>query len=736
LLAAAALCATTATINVIAAQPIMDSPQPINSVFSLNINTTFSAAAAPVAPAAKPLFTLVVLRDETIPSAIVPANGKALADLANSNTDNARRLIAALGTPSQVRVLIVERPNDDYLAALKPGSTEHRLLNYVMLQYPDAKAASAANESLLAQRIFRSVQADISDQFSAAPNDPYFAPAQTSPLNKQWGMTALNLPAAWNTQTGYAYIGVVDNGIQRNHPDLGEDRAGNVRAHFSGRWTTSSPIPTAAGFSESDDQFALGHGSHVAGIIGATSNNSTGVSGVCQNCSLAIAKISSSTGISQSTSAAGIYGVIRRGVQAINLSFGNTLANLSCGGSPAALQAYCDAIQFATDRDIVILAAAGNKKAALQFPASDSRTFSVGGYQSNGATWDQTVALGTDSPQILGADETGTNFGSNQLLVAPARDILSSMWGNSQWNNRCGSVTTFNTSLPYLQFNGAVTKSVYAAASGNLYGICTGTSMAAPHITGLVGLMRSTNPLLTKAQIRSAIVSAADGVFISNTWGYGLPNANSAVLNVLPTDRLTPLFALSKVAGDDYVYTVFPQMGAALNDGLVPPFVGTTVSTGGYYSFSWIGNTVAQFPSTFAGVTISVKPGQLPAAANYVPRARLRVFTTPQTASGVTLWPICRFSYVAGSTTRHIIDTAPKCAQSTLPSIAILDGQEGYVFPPNQAQPSGTVPVIRMEKIPAAGVPTVFVFTAQTDQAYYTGQGFSNPVVLGYAYLN
>ena len=85
---------------------------------------------------------------------------------------------------------------------------------------------------------------------------------------------------------------------------------------------------------------------------------------------------------------------------------------------------------------------------------------------------------------------------------------------------------------------------------------------------------------------------------------------------------------------------------------------------------------------------------------------------------------------------RHIIDTAPQCAQSALPILAVLDGHEGFVFPPDQPQPSGTEPVIRMEMIPGAGVPTVFIFTAQADQAYYAGQGFSNPVVLGYAYLN
>jgi serine protease len=260
--------------------------------------------------------------------------------------------------------------------------------------------------------------------------------------------------------------------------------------------------------------------------------------------------------------------------------------------------------------------------------------------------------------------------------------------------------------------------------------------MAAPHISGLVGLMRSTNPLLTRAQVKADLADAAGGTRINNSLGYGLPNASTAVFKALPVNRLTPLFAFANTEADDFVYTVFPQMGAALNNGTVPPFAGTSASTSPYYSYPWIGTSVAQYPSTFPGVTIMVK-FPLVTAANYLPRARLRVFTTPKTASGVSLWPICRFSYVVSATTvRHIVDTAPSCAQSLLPSIAILDGQEGYVFPPNQPQPSGTVPVIRMDRNPGGGAPLVWIFTAQTDAAYYTGLGFANPTVLGYAYLN
>jgi hypothetical protein len=422
---------------------------------AVRANAAVSAVTKQTARLENKSLTVVILRDENVVSDTVPADARKLVALANANSAEGRRLKESLGAPTLIRELIVERPSTEYAASLKPGTPEHRLLNYVVLQYPGAKAAAAATERLVGQRIFRSVQADTAVAFSATPNDPYFSPPQSSPLNKQWGMTAMSLPTAWDTQTGYAYIGVVDNGIQRNHPDLGEDRAGNVRAHFSGSWNSSSTIPWSADFSEPDDSpfFVTGHGPHVAGIVGARSNNGTGVSGTCHNCSLAIARISGGGGISESNVATAIYGMIRRGVQTINLSLGSP--DQSCSGSPAALPAYCDAIQWAAERDVVIVAAAGNYKTQLQFPASDIRTISVGGFQANGALWDQTLALGADSPQRDpndGVDEIGTNFGSNQRLVAPARDVLSTMATNRQWAVRCGSVTAFNTAPPRIQF--------------------------------------------------------------------------------------------------------------------------------------------------------------------------------------------------------------------------------------------------------------------------------------------
>lgn len=231
----------------------------------------------------------------------------------------------------------------------------------------------------------------------------------------------------------------------------------------------------------------------------------------------------------------------------LSLRFGSKVCVAGVADTP------CDAIQFAFDRDTIIVAAAGNHKTNLQFFASDSRAFSVGGYQSNAQTWDQQLALGTDSPARAPGStlEIGTNFGANQLVVAPARDVLSPFFTNQQWQSRCRSVTTFNTSPPYDQFSptAQVTQSIYAASSGNQYGICTGTSMVAPHIADLVGLIRSTDPLLTSAQVRSNIQHASGGVFIDNVWVWTPERTNRICQRTFRTTSDTAVCALQHIDG-------------------------------------------------------------------------------------------------------------------------------------------------------------------------------------------
>lgn len=109
------------------------------------------------------------------------------------------------------------------------------------------------------------------------PDDTYYE-------SKQWGIDKINLPKAWDIETGSdtVLVGVIDSGIDGNHPDL-ENR---INKNLSKDFTENSGKYENNPFEDND-----GHGTHVAGIIGAEGNNNTGITGVCWNISLVSLKI-------------------------------------------------------------------------------------------------------------------------------------------------------------------------------------------------------------------------------------------------------------------------------------------------------------------------------------------------------------------------------------------------------------------------------------------------------------
>ena len=116
------------------------------------------------------------------------------------------------------------------------------------------------------------------------PNDPYY--------NQQWGMTRINAPDAWGITTGDSTIkiAILDTGVDLDHQDL----ASKIIA--SKNFTTSSTV---------DDKY--GHGTHVAGIAAAVTNNGIGVAGVGYNCSILNVKVLGDTG-------SGTYSGIANGI--------------------------------------------------------------------------------------------------------------------------------------------------------------------------------------------------------------------------------------------------------------------------------------------------------------------------------------------------------------------------------------------------------------------------------------
>ncbi|HEU5002199.1 MAG TPA: S8 family serine peptidase [Actinomycetota bacterium] len=299
---------------------------------------------------------------------------------------------------------------------------------------------------------------------AVAVNDPLFS--------QQWGLQQIGAPNAWSFATGKnVTVGIVDTGIDLGHQDL----AGKVVA--STNCIGANADPTKCTGSAQDDN---GHGTHVAGIIAADTNNGTGIAGVAPDAKLLVAKALDGTGAGADADVeAGIEWVVNKGAQVVNLSLGDggTLP-LGLGGTTGLSQPLLDGINYAWQHGAVPVLAAGNTG------------FGVGSGLL-GQLLGATAAYGTLTALIVGATgPTGAvaNYSSqltsdNWAVVAPggandgnkADDVMSTYWVNGKTNQ---------------------------------YTTLAGTSMATPHVTGAVADLLSMG--YTQGGAVSQILSSAD----------------------------------------------------------------------------------------------------------------------------------------------------------------------------------------------------------------------------------
>ncbi|MGF1472682.1 MAG: S8 family serine peptidase [Rubrobacteraceae bacterium] len=180
----------------------------------------------------------------------------------------------------------------------------------------------------------------------AIPNDPRFVSGD------QWGLSRIEAPEAWDTATGRgASIAVMDSGIDLNHRDL--------RGKVTYDWDFIYNDPVAEDWH--------GHGTHVAGIAAAVTDNGSGIAGTAPDAKLQIAK----TGGSWSVMEAIDWATLSPAAQVINMSF-----RLSC--SP--IESLEDKIEEAWDKGTLVVASAGNRGRrdnCAQYPAAAPRVLAV-----------------------------------------------------------------------------------------------------------------------------------------------------------------------------------------------------------------------------------------------------------------------------------------------------------------------------------------------------------------------
>ncbi len=354
-----------------------------------------------------------------------------------------------------------------------------------------------------------------------SPNDTYFQ------SGAQWDLTeatgGINIQSAWDITTGSSSVVVadVDTGIT-GHADLvsrlvsgtaagsGYDFVSNATIANDGNGRDTNPSDPGDWISQSDLSNPLffgctvgdssWHGTHTAGTIGAASNNAMGIAGINWNSPLVIARVLGKCGGYFSDIIDGISwaaGIDLTGIGVPINTHPAKVINLSLGGTGSCSASMQTAVNNVNGQGAVLVVAAGNSNANVSgfTPANCNGVIAV-------AATDRT-----------GSRAYYSNYGSLVKISAPGGSMSSSGDPN-------GILSTLNTGT-----QGPVS---------DTYVYYQGTSMATPHVTGVVSLMFSVNPSLTPAQVLSILQSTARNFpsgsnCTTTTCGAGIVNAAAAV---------------------------------------------------------------------------------------------------------------------------------------------------------------------------------------------------------------
>jgi len=370
------------------------------------------------------------------------------------------------------------------LADLKLTPSAHLALSDLeLVNVPEGEELAWAKELAALPGVLYA-EPDYYVQALARPNDPLYDLFQ-------WNLPLIGLEEAWEISTGSAsvVVAIVDTGVDLSHPDL----APKLVAGYDMVNNDAHP---------SDDE---GHGTHVAGIVGAATNNGIGVAGVSwQSRLMPIKSLGSDGQGTHSMIAEGMRWACRNGARVINLSLGGRT------NSTTLSQAVGDVYRAGC----LLVAAAGNEYASgspAMYPAALDRVLAVGAtdYKDGRASY--------------------SNVGNYVAVVAP---------GGDPWSD------VDPEPLHWI-------RSTYWRDAGPSYHTYKGTSQACAHVSGVAALVWAVNPSLTSDQVAQVIVDTARDLGVRGwdpEYGHGRVDAAAAVLaassmaspTVTPSPSATP----------------------------------------------------------------------------------------------------------------------------------------------------------------------------------------------------
>lgn len=365
-----------------------------------------------------------------------------------------------------------------------------------------------------------SVQPEGRMRLRSSPNDPALSVPESSPGTPagtplQWAPAREGLFRAWDAVSGAtARVGVIDTGVDASHPDL----AGKVREAIDQDYVESDGPPGTD---------PNGHGTHVSSLACAGTDNGVGLAGAGYGCQIVLEK----SDLGDASVASSIVDAAKRGVQAINMSFGSD-------GARPPVEAVVRAIDFARSRQVVLVAAAA----------------------------DQAVEEQGDPANLLQPTGTGPRIDAGKGLSVTAATFYDKRASFAGFGSQI-SLAAYGAFDPGngLPVSGSGPPGIFAAFPGNRtslenevpspahrttlngdsrYAYLQGTSMAAPQVAAAAALVRALNPDLPGDEVVRLLKATARQPAGGHAWngdlGWGILDAGAAVAAAAGIDRHAP----------------------------------------------------------------------------------------------------------------------------------------------------------------------------------------------------
>jgi hypothetical protein len=315
------------------------------------------------------------------------------------------------------------------------------------------------------------VEPNIQYHLYTTPNDPKFS--------LQWGLTKIGAPRAWDAQTGNSSvtIAIIDSGVDYTHPDLAANMWINSGEVVSNGLDDDNNgyIDDIRGWNffnnNNDPMDDNGHGTHVAGVAAAVGNNGIGIAGVSWQAKIMALKICGASGFcSLDSAASAVLYAVNKGAKVINNSYGGLGENFRS-------MALEDAIKYAYSNGVLFIAAAGNDTTADNSAQNNNDVTPV--YPCNYKLPNVICVANSDENDNIAPR---SYYGPKSVhIAAPGQNILST-----------------------------VPTGICAFCDPSGYNMLSGTSMAAPFVSGAAALVMSQSPNLTIDRVKTALLYNVD----------------------------------------------------------------------------------------------------------------------------------------------------------------------------------------------------------------------------------